>query len=168
MSLSVTWKSFRQSLVLSRRGHVEFSALQSELSDIWKKISSEWDQHLDTCFRVSRGFNPPRFEPGPSELEFSAQPTELNDIWKIFLRYETNTWTLASEPAEDWTHRSLNLDHLNTSSAFYQLSSVTYDKKFSSVWDQHLAACFRACRGLNHQGLNPDQLNSSSALYNLS
>jgi hypothetical protein len=75
----------------------------------------------------------------PPELEFSALPTELSEIWKIFLRYETNTWTLASEPAEDWTHRGMNPDHLNS----------------SSVWDQHLDACFRASRGFNPPRFEP-------------
>jgi hypothetical protein len=38
---------------------------------------------------------------------------------KYFLWYETNTWPLASEPAEDLTHRGLNPDHLNSNSALY-------------------------------------------------
>jgi hypothetical protein len=116
-----------------------------------ENIYSEWDHQLTDCFSASRGLNPTRFEPGPSELLFSDLTTELSDIWKI-LPFVLAACFRAS--------RGLNPPKFQPGPSeleFRVLPTELNDnwKIFSSVWDQHLASCFRASRGKNPARFEP-------------
>jgi hypothetical protein len=149
-----------------RPSDFEFSALPTELSDIWKILSSVWDQHLAACFRAIRGSNPPRFEIGPSELEFSALPNWAKK--NIFLRMRPKLGRLLQsqpriDPTEVWTRAIWTRIQRSTNWAKWHMNNVffgmiqTLGRLLQSqprIWTKRV--------------LNPDHLNSSSALYQLS